>query len=210
VDHVFGKLLDALDARGELENTLIAFVADHGAHLGEHGFFQKQSFWDASARVPFFFAGPGIREQRFDRPVNVGSLLPTLLDLSGLDIPPQAQFSTLSMTLCHGTVPKAKAVFSEIDYGLWHYRPGERYVMIRDGCWKLCMYRDPRDPGRFVGAQDRMLFDLEADPQERHNLALNPDRKHERVIDDLIAKIDVWDRSRPIVPSSLAAKHQKS
>ena len=99
VDHVFGKLLDALDAMGELENTIIAFVADHGTHLGDHGFFQKQSFWDASARVPLFFAGPGIREQIMDTPVNAGSLLPTLLDLAGLDVPPQVQFPTLAATV---------------------------------------------------------------------------------------------------------------
>jgi arylsulfatase A-like enzyme len=207
VDHIFGKLLDGLDARGELDNTIIAFVADHGAHLGDHGFFQKQSFWDASARVPLFFAGPGIREQCVDRPVNVGSLLPTLLDLVGLDLPRQAQFDTLSATLCHGATPKAKPVFSEIDYGLWHYRPDERHVMIRDGRWKLMMYRDPHDPDRLTDSEDRVLFDLEADPQERHNLALGPECHP--IIDDLIAKIDRWDRSRPVVPSSLTAQYQR-
>ena len=204
VDHIFGKLLDALDGMGELENTLIAFVADHGTHLGDHGFFQKQSFWDASARVPFFFAGPGIREQSVNWPVNVGSLLPTLLDLAGLVVPPQAQFSTLSATLQHGIIPQAKPVFSEIDYGLWHYRPGERYVMIRDGRYKLTLYRDPRSTDRFAGSEDRVLFDLEADPQETRNLA--QETAYAVVIDELVDKIDSWDRDRPIVVPGLVEK----
>jgi arylsulfatase len=204
VDYVFGKLLDALDAMGELENTLIAFVADHGAHLGDHGFFQKQSYWEASARVPFFFAGPCIQEQTVNTPVNVASLLPTLLDLVGLTVPSQVQFPTLSTTLRHGTPPEAAPVFSEIDYGIWHYRLGDRYVMVRDGHWKLCLYRDPRNPDRYVGSQDCVLFDLEADPQEYHNLAHDP--TYAPVMDGLVAKIDAWDRGRTIVEPSLVER----
>lgn len=201
VDHVFGKLLDALESLGELENTIIAYVSDHGTHLGDHGFFQKQSYWDASARVPFFFTGPGIQAQRVDTPVNAGSLLPTLLDLTGLTVPAQVQFPALSATLREGKLPEAQPVFSEIDYGIWHYRLGDRYVMIRDGRWKLSLYRDPRNPTRYVGSEDRVLFDLETDPQEYHNLAFDP--IYAPVVEGLIAKIDAWDRERPIVASSL-------
>ena len=200
-DHIFGRLLDALAAMGELDNTLIAFVADHGAHLGDHGFFQKQSFWDAAARVPFFFAGPGIREQTVAAPVSAGSLLPTLLDLVGLDIPAHVQFPSLAATLRNGTAPAIAPVFSEIDYGLRNYRTGERYVMMRDDRWKLTLYRDPHDPARYTGDDGRVLFDLEADPQEYHNLAGNP--AYAPVIDALVARLDAWDRGREIVDASL-------
>lgn len=204
VDHVFGRLLDALDQKGELGNTVIAFVSDHGTHLGDHGFMQKQSFWDASARVPFFFAGPGVRARAVDTPVNAGSLLPTLLDLTGIEIPPQVEFPSLTGTLRQGTPPAAEPVFSEIDYGLWGYRSGERRVMVRDGRWKLWLYRDPRQPERSASDPDPVLYDLEADPGETRNLAHDP--AYAPVMDALIAQIDARDRRRTIREPSLVER----
>lgn len=206
VDHVFGTLLDALGEMGELDNTLIAFVSDHGTHLGDHGFMQKQSFWDASVRVPFFLAGPGIQAQAVDTPVNTGSLLPTLLHLAGIQIPPQVEFPSLGEALRQGTPPAAAPVFSEIDYGLWDYRSGDRRVMVRDGRWKGWLYRDPRDPTRFAETQDPVLYDLETDPGETHNLARDPD--YAPVLEALIAQIDAWDRERTIVEPSLVEENQ--
>jgi arylsulfatase A-like enzyme len=200
VDHVFGQLLEVLEGMGELENTIVAYVADHGAHLGDHGFFQKQSFWDVSARVPFFFSGPGISAttDAMDAPVNVGSLLPTLLELAGIEQPADVEFPSLAPTLVQGVPVPAAPVFSELDYGVWRYRTGDRYVMVRDGRWKLSLYRDPAGadaPQRGRG-EDRVLFDLENDPGERHNLV--EDAAYDDVMEELIAKIDVWDAQRTI------------
>lgn len=199
VDHVFRRFLDALREAGELDDTIIAHVSDHGCHLGDHGFFQKQSFWEAAVRVPFFFAGPWIEPGIVSAPVNTGSLLPTLIELAGLDVPAFVQYPSLARTLRRGTSVEPEPIFSEIDYGLWGYRSGERCVMIRDGGWKLILFRDPRHPERFVGAEDRVLFDLAADPGEKNNLASEP--AYGDVVKALIAKIDAWDRSRPIIPA---------
>jgi arylsulfatase A-like enzyme len=208
VDHVFGRLLRAMRERGELENTLIAFVTDHGTHLGDHGFFQKQSFWEASVRVPFFITGPGVQNQTVETPVNTGSLLPTLLDLAGLRVPPQVQFPSLGPTLRQGCLPGAAPVFSEIDYGIWGYRSGDRRVMVRDGRWKLWLYRHPRDPSRFLDGEDRVLYDLETDPTESTNLADDP--AYASVAKALVAKIDAWDRERPIVTPTLVESKEES
>lgn len=205
VDHVFGRLLEGLGGMGELDNTVIAYVSDHGAHLGDHGFFQKQSFWDAAARVPFFFAGPGIDAQEIATPVNIGSLLPTLMDWAGIDIPSDVHYPSLVAALDGKGGAAEGPVFSEIDLGLWGYRSGERRVMVRNGRWKLILYRDPRDPERFAGREDAVLFDLETDPDERHNLAPDPSCRH--VIEALSIKIDAWDQSRPIVAARSRATH---
>jgi arylsulfatase A-like enzyme len=203
VDHLFGRLLEALDEMGELENTIIAFVSDHGTHLGDHGFFQKQSYWDVSARVPLFFAGCPIRQGEIATPVSVGSLMPTLMELAGLENPHSVQYPSLAPALRAGIDVPPAPVFSEIDYGLWGYRPGERYVMVRDGRWKLCLYHNPlADGGSSRGeepnlVEDRVLYDLAIDPGERHNLA--PDAAYGQVVERLIAAIDAWDRGRPIV-----------
>ncbi len=203
VDYLFGQLLEALDEMGELGNTIIAFVSDHGTHLGDHGFFQKQSYWDVSVRVPLFFAGPGIRQGERSTPVSTGSLMPTLMDLARVETSPLVQYPSLAPVLRNGIDAQPEPVFSEIDYGLWDYRPGERYVMVRDGRWKLCLYRNPlADDGAWRGkepnpAEDRVLYDLAADPGERHNLA--PDSAYGQVVERLVAAIDAWDRGRPIV-----------
>ena len=197
VDHAFGLLLDGLEAMGEMENTVIVYVSDHGAHLGDHAFFQKQSFWDASVQVPFFVSGPGIDAQEIATPVNIGSLLPTLLDYAGLPMPELLHYPSLSAALVGANPVPEEPVFSEIDLGLWGYRPGERRVMVRDGRWKLILYRDPRDPMRFAGREDAVLFDLETDPGERHNLV--PDTAYKAIVERLVAEIDAWDRTRPIV-----------
>ncbi|NLS79508.1 MAG: sulfatase-like hydrolase/transferase [Chloroflexi bacterium] len=207
VDHAFGRLLEALGAMGSLENTVIAYVSDHGCHLGDHGFFQKQSFWEASARVPFFLAGPGIESSVVRTPVSAGSLLPTLLELAGAEPPAGVQYPSLAAA-CRGAAVAPAPVFSEVDYGLWFYRSGERYVMVRDGRWKLCLYRDPRDPRRCAGREDAVLYDLERDPGERENLAAQP--AHAETVGRLVGLIDGWDRGRPIVPAQANAAHGKA
>ena len=206
VDHVCGRLLNELAAMGELDNSLVAFVSDHGTHLGEHGFFQKQSFWDASARIPLFLDGPDICEQVLDAPVSSGSLLPTLLDLVGLPVPPQGEYASLAATVTGEDPPPSTPVFSEIDYGLWHYRSGDRRVMVRDGKWKLVLYRDPRDPDRFTSHDDRVLYDLVTDPGERINLAGAP--ACTAVEDRLLAALDNFDHGREMVEPSLVKRHR--
>lgn len=203
VDHAFGQLLQGLEAMGELENTVVAYASDHGAHLGDHGFFQKQSFWDVAARVPFFVTGPGIEPREVNTPVNIGSLLPTLLECAGLPLAESAGFRSLATAL-NGDGPLApEPVFSEIDLGLWNYRSGERRIMVCDGHWKFALYRDPHGPGRLAGPEDAVLFDLEADPGERDNLAADPAYWH--TIEELTAMIAAWDSSRPIVASTRRA-----
>ncbi|MBT4499249.1 MAG: sulfatase-like hydrolase/transferase [Gemmatimonadetes bacterium] len=197
VDHLFGQLFEQMRALGALDNTIVAFTSDHGAHLGDHGFYQKQSFFDASARVPLFLSGPGIPGGVVvDAPVSIGSLLPTLLDLADIGAPENLDYASLTPAF-HGT-PADDPVFSEIDYGLWDYRDGDRYVMIRHNRWKLALYRDPTDPERLPIDDSRTLYDLETDPGERRNLSGDP--AYAEIAEDLTARIDAWDRSRTITP----------
>ena len=58
IDQCLGRILDAVEARGDSENTLICFFSDHGDHLGDHGAWQKESFFDVSCRVPLLMSWP--------------------------------------------------------------------------------------------------------------------------------------------------------
>jgi arylsulfatase A-like enzyme len=82
-------------------------------------------------------------------------------------------------------------VFSEIDFGIWHYRDGDRYVMIRDGDWKLAVFRDPADATRFPVTDGLMLHNLATDPGERTNLAAAPE--HQAIIRRLLRLVDARD-----------------
>jgi arylsulfatase A-like enzyme len=193
-DALFGRVLEAMRIAGELDNTIIAFVSDHGAHLADHGFFQKCSFFDAAARVPFILKLPGQTRGRVVRtPVSTGTLLPTLLDLAGLDVPRGTDYRSLAPCLSAGGEPDPEPVVSEIDHGLHGYRTGERYAMVRIGRWKLWVYRDPGATGP-VDPDGLGLYDLESDPGERVNRAADPACLP--VIDDLCGQLDGWDAER--------------
>ena len=58
IDHCLGRILDAVEARGDADNTLICFFADHGDHLGDHHAWQKESFFEASCHIPFLVSWP--------------------------------------------------------------------------------------------------------------------------------------------------------
>ena len=60
LDHEFGRLVAALEEQGLLENTVIAFTADHGLSVGQHGLMGKQSIYDHSVRIPLILSGPGV------------------------------------------------------------------------------------------------------------------------------------------------------
>ena len=59
VDAQVGKLLDAMEEFGLLENTIVVFWSDHGYHLGDHGQWQKQTLFENSARQPMLISAPG-------------------------------------------------------------------------------------------------------------------------------------------------------
>jgi choline-sulfatase len=177
LDEVLRRFLAQAQALGALDHTYIIFAADHGCHLGDHGFVQKQSFYEASVRVPFLMSGPGIAPGTVRTPVSVGSILPTCLELAGIDIPQPTDFPSLATSLRNGTEPEPEPVFSDIDFGIWGYRDGDRYAMVREGDWKLALFRDPHDPSRFPDDDGIMLHHLADDPGERTNLTSRPEHR---------------------------------
>lgn len=165
VDQQFGRLLDWMRARGLLENTIVAYVSDHGTHLGDYGRVQKGTFFEPVVSVPYFYWYPdGIaRGVRLEAPVETRTLLPTLLSLAGLAVPDTLAEDNLAPWLRRGTATTARPVFSEIAGGV----NDTRYVMVREGDWKLSLEMDPQPS---VG----ILVDLGHDPLERCNLFDSP------------------------------------
>ncbi len=156
VDSQIGRLLDAIEAAGLAENTIVVVWGDHGWHLGEKGITGKNTLWERSTRVPLIFAGPGVaKAARCTRPAELLDLYPTLVDLCGL--PPRTDIEGLSLKpqLADAKAPRERPAITSHNQG----NHG-----IRTERWRYIRYAD----------RSEELYDMAADPNEWTNLAADP------------------------------------
>jgi len=109
-DHYLGQLLDQLEAMGQLDNTCVIVVADHGENLGEHGLLNHQySLHETLLHVPLLIRWPGLgsdaRGTRVTTPVQTLDLFRTILDLAEVPAPHET-----SRNLLPGTTPRPYVV----------------------------------------------------------------------------------------------------
>ena len=156
LDRQIGLVLDAARDLGLLQNTRIIYTSDHGEALGAHGLFGKANLLDPGASVPLLMSGPGVRAGHVENtPVSHVDLYPTLVESAGLE-PLAAEADLLGHSLLH-MESRSSPVFAE-----YHAAGSRRGVsMLRDGAYKLIHHVDAAP----------QLFDLEADPIERFDLA---------------------------------------
>lgn len=170
IDDQVGRILDTLTELGELDNTVVCFVADHGEMLGDHGRFQKSAFWHPSLLVPLAIRHPDhLTGLRIDTPVELTDLTATLLDLAGLD-PAEALGRTWPafqdrlpgrslLPVVRGETDRVRSfAFSEYN-GEWSSVRSDHYLYVRE---------------HHPLAEDAVerLYDLRADPDETRNLVL--------------------------------------
>jgi len=182
LDDKMGRLLDTLQHCGMADDTVVIFCADHGDMLGERGLWFKMSFFEGSARIPLMMAGPGLGSGRIDTPVSALDIVPTLLELAGIEADPAAGRldGESVLPLARGTARQSPVLMEYAAEG--SYAP---LVSIREGRYKFnhCELDPPQ------------LFDLGADPRELVNLAEDP--AHAAKVDDFMARIRArWDMKR--------------
>jgi arylsulfatase A-like enzyme len=151
IDEWVGKLLAAVEARGETDRTLVVFASDHGELLGDHGRWYKNTWHEGSVHVPLILAGSGVAAgQTRDQPVELIDIAATMLDAAGQPTPDAWDARSL-LTAEPRQVQHAAL-------GSWR--------MVSDGRHKLV-----------IDGEDTLLFDLDADPAETQNLAdTHPDQ----------------------------------
>ncbi len=136
IDTQIGRVLDQLEAMGELRNTYIIYTSDHGIAIGRHGLQGKQNLYEHTWRVPFIVRGPGIRPgTRAPGNIYLLDVLPTLCDLAGIAPPPTVEGISFRPVL-EGKQPTVRDVL----YGAYSggTKPGMRCV--KKGEWKLIKY----------------------------------------------------------------------
>jgi iduronate 2-sulfatase len=160
MDAQVGKLLQALEAAGVADRTIIIFTSDHGYHLGEHDFWAKVSLRDESARVPLIIKVPGMAPSVCHSLVELLDLFPTTAQLAGLEVPSRLQGKDLSPLFSDPTQRVRDAAFS--------VAPSSKGFLLREDEWAYLQYGED-------GSLGCELFDLTHDPGQFTNLANEPE-----------------------------------
>lgn len=186
MDQQIGRILAALEASGQADNTFIVFSSDHGLALGSHGLLGKQNLYEHSMRAPLIIAGPGLPAGRRSAALcHLHDIFPTLGDLTGVAAPSGSEGISLRPILS-GQATTGRRVIGTA------YRNVQR--ALADHRWKLIAY--PQLPRV-------QLFDLQNDPDERQDLAGDPAQAAR--LSELVAGLVAWQREHadPLPPVTL-------
>lgn len=180
LDERIGQVLGALRMTGLEDRTTVLFTADHGEMLGERGLWYKMSFLEHSAHVPLIVRRPGdVTQRRIAEPVSLIDVAPTLLELAGV---PNAAEAVQAMdgTSAAAAIRSGGPVSDHPVLSEYHAEGVQApAAMIVSARHKL-----------IVSGQDPdMLFDLDADPRELHDLAGDP--AHQATISALSAELSL-------------------
>ena len=170
LDTAIGRIVEAVERIGGIEDTVVIYTADHGLALGQHGLMGKQNLYEHSLRIPLIMAGPGVPAgARSSALVWHGDTTATIRALGGLPVDPTLDGVDL-LPVVRGQTPAPRDVFG----GAFGY--GQR--MIRDERYKLIQYSlippSLKDASLTPGSETSQLFDLEDDPWETANLSNLP------------------------------------
>ena len=180
VDNAYARIMRALEASGQADNTIVVYTSDHGDMCGDHCLMQKSNFYEGSIRVPLAIHVPWLSRSRvdFDTPISSVDLVPTLLDLMGIDLAGQVDGVSRAGALWDPSSWRPGNVTSE-----WNDDENPAFSgrcrVAADG-WKLNLYQDDRPE----------LFDLNSDPGELRNRATEPAQRDR--VDRLTEELQAW------------------
>ena len=160
-----GKILTALEATGQRDNTIVIFTSDHGYHLGEHDLWQKVSIHEESAKVPLIICVPGKKPALCHSLAELIDLYPTVSNLCGLKIPGNIQGKDISTMLDDPTIKVRDAV-----------RSSGKGRLLRTENWAFLDYGKTGE-----------LYDMKKDPKQYNNLF--NDSKYAEVLSDMKEKL---------------------
>ncbi len=203
VDEQIGHILEALDQRGQLSNTMILFLADHGDMLGDQYLWRKGYAYEPSARIPMLLHwADGLDRaqagQAIGKPVEIRDVLPTLLDAAGVPVPHGVEGRSLLGLARNPDSGWREWIDLEHDVV---YHPDNHWNALTDGVWKYIYH---------ANSGQEQLFQLTKDPAELTDLAgdtaFGPELKkwRGRLIAHLAPRGDPW-----VVKGRLGLRHER-
>ena len=197
IDHDVGRLLGLLEQKGLGEDTIIVFMSDHGEYVGDHWLCFKEFWYDEGYRVPLIIHDPSpdaasTRGNVQDALVEEIDVLPTLMACVGLEVPYQIQGRSLTSMIRDGVVPSDWRTEVHADWD-FRFHWASRELGLRPDQCRAWMIRDREfNYVRFNGLPD-ILYDLQKDPQELHNVADVP--QYLEVVEQYRLKLLDWRMS---------------
>ena len=196
-DDQMGRLFGWLEETGQMEDTMIVITSDHGDYLGDHWLGEKDLFHDCSVKIPLIIYDPSpeadaTRGTTCDELVESIDLAATFIEAAGGEVPDHIVEGHSLLPFLRGTRPDTWRDFavSEFDISptgaaasLGLAPRDSRLFMVADKNWKF-MHAD--------GGFRPMLFDLNRDPQELHDLGADP--AHAGIVDLMYERLGQWAR----------------
>jgi len=156
-DHLLGQVLDRMDELNLWKNTHVVLWSDHGWQIGEKLAFQKFTLWERALRIPLMIAGPNISPSKIHAPVSLIDLVPTILEIAGLDPDPNLPGQNL--------LGEKLREFAVSAWGLKLDTDQPKHALsVRSKTHRLIMYWN----------NDMELYDHRVDPYEHNNLMFEP------------------------------------
>ena len=172
-DAEIGRLLDVIEARGLLSNSVVVFTADHGESLGDHDYFFEHGWYpyNATAWIPFVVYWPGVPEpgHRVTYPVGLINLVPTLVDLMGWQISEPVPFHGRSLVPVLWGERDRVDDYVVVEAGEGGLRQDEYLRAIEDGRWKL-IHVPNESYQRGMQKMPYELYEVWTDPMETKNV----------------------------------------
>lgn len=182
VDAAFGRLVAELKRQGSYDNTIIVLTADHGEQLGDHWLLGKDGYFDATWHIPLILRDPrrhadGGRGRQIEAFTEAVDVMPSLLDLLGLDIPAACDGYSLRPFLHDGRTPAGwrEAAHWEFDFRDVRDDAAEQALDLTSDQCTFAVIRDDKYKYVHFAALPPLLFDLARDPGELQNRAEDPD-----------------------------------
>ena len=195
LDAEIARLMEGLEEHGVADDTLFAFLSDHGEEFLDHGWgWHGNTVYGESVNVPLLLRWPGVLPAGMvvDRTVESLSLMPTLLELAGIPVPETAQGQSLLPLVVSAADPTSlgwidRPAFSErkripsnrerADYDV------DQYSVVSDG-WKLVRNVDPPE-----GMPEFELYDHADDPLNHHDVTADHPNIVERLTEELAGRL---------------------
>ena len=159
IDQCIGRILDAVEARPDADNTLICFFSDHGDHLGDHNAWQKESFFEQACKIPFLLSAPGLlpADVRSDRLVCLSDLFAIATSAAGhcekrdgVDVLAGERRETVWGVYGRPGTPRFKIMLRQGDY---------KYIYLANGGREqlFCLRDDPKELRNLAGTEQSLL-----------------------------------------------------
>ena len=171
LDQQIGRVLAAMDDLKLTEETRVIYTSDHGEHMGARGIFGKFTMYEESAAVPFVMAGPDVPVgEECNTAISLVDTFPTVLEAVGATPSDEdAELPGESLWAIAPEPDRRRIVFSEYHAVATH----NGYYMVCDGEYKYIHYTAEHSEGTHSVDKQSQLFNLQTDPNEINNLALD-------------------------------------